>query len=152
MRHPVACFNLSLSCIQVLSMPTIYRTLVSCCVHMPFQNPATAYLPICCMELNATEFSLFMEPDTVLSHLLTLHMVFFLNAQPCLSISCMSSCYGVSNFWFNSLVGFSDVLRGVCPDIYITVPVLRDNVYLEVILLLRSQFLTSGRWKYVTQL
>lgn len=89
-------------------------------------RPATAYLPICCMEFRMPEFSLFWNPTSSLISWLYTWYFLFPRMPSCLSISCMSSCYGVSNYSSIPLVGFSDVLRESLPwlPLYITVPVI----------------------------
>ena len=135
----MACFNLSLSCIQVLSMPTIYRTSCSLVEHT---CPSTIQPQLISQSAAWNGMALNFPCSWNLTCSLTSHgfargISSFLNAQPCLSISCMSSCYGVSFLIQFPWLVFQMCSKGVCPDIYTTVTVLRDNVYLlEVISLL----------------
>lgn len=96
----MACFNLSHSLSQVFNIPTLYWIphLFSC-AHIPSHGLAPAYVPICCLKLNVTDFFLifFQNTPCLIYCDFADAIPSSLNACPCFSVYCMSSHHTISN-------------------------------------------------------
>lgn len=89
----MACFNLSHSLSQVFNIPTLcWIPHLFSCAHIPSHGLAPAYVPICCLKLNVTDFFLFFSRTHHVLYIVTLQMLFplpWMHVPAFLSTACL---------------------------------------------------------------